>query len=78
MQVLKDLTLGTDISRPYVTTLTFEGGEIFSVVFWLMNSLRLHRSDTAINSYGARRLEVRTAKVSSIVQSKRFGKFEFY
>ena len=33
MQVLKDLTLGTDISRPYVTTLAFEGGELFSVVF---------------------------------------------
>ena len=34
MQVLKDLTLGTDISRPYVTTLEFEGGELFSVFFF--------------------------------------------
>ena len=24
----KDLTLGTDISRPYQTTLAFEGGEL--------------------------------------------------
>ena len=42
------------------------------------SSHRLHQSDTAIDSYGARRLEVRTVKVSSIVQSKRFGKVEFY
>ena len=42
-----------------------------------MTSLRLYTSDTAINSYRVRRLEVRTGKVSSIVQSKDLESLNF-
>ena len=42
-----------------------------------MSSLRLYTSDTVINSYRVRRLEVRTGKVSSIVQSKDLESLNF-
>ena len=42
-----------------------------------MSSLRLYTSDTAINSYRVCRLEVRTVKVSSIVQSKDLESLNF-
>ena len=42
-----------------------------------MSSLRLYTSDTAIKSYHVRRLEVRTVKVSSIVQSKDLESLNF-
>ena len=39
-----------------------------------MRSLRLHRTDTSINSYRVCRLERQIAIVSSIVQTQRFRK----
>ena len=42
-----------------------------------MRSLRLYTSDTVVKSYHVRRLEVRTVKVSSIVQSKDLESLNF-
>ena len=42
-----------------------------------MSSLRLYTSDTVVKSYRVRRLEVRTGKVSSIVQSKDLESLNF-
>ena len=41
------------------------------------DSLRLYTSDTVVKSYRVRRLEVRTGKVSSIVQSKDLESLNF-